>query len=184
MLTGRRQQRAGRAGFTTVELLIALVIVAILLSAAAMIWRSARTHARHAEVATTALDLRNGVEAFRAQAGGMVPQPPGDATDWPVAANGPSATQAGIVRRFMTRTPEPLQNGNVDIVAAPTAGTVPTGKHGRLVFARTGDTSYTISAYVDGATAPICVLSESQAACQGGCARTPWPDTRASPSSR
>jgi prepilin-type N-terminal cleavage/methylation domain-containing protein len=111
------------SGFTLVELLIVMVIMAILLGVLISTFGGSKDAAGNEDAIVTAQSLQKAVEAFRIDREGRVPS---DATDWPAAAKGPVDATTG--QPYM-RTPvaDSVLGGQVVVKAStgPAPGAVP-----------------------------------------------------------
>lgn len=154
------RQRDERA-FTLVELIVALLIIAILLGLAITQLRGSKQTTYFKTASAVALTYSDAIEAYMADNGQRVPRP-GVAGEWPNVKQGPvdalRLAPGGGKRPYLRSVPEPVSSGLVRVF-----GSSGTGSPRATVTLQTpgGAASGTYRLVVSTTTAPIlrCVVS-------------------------
>lgn len=126
---GRARARAAcnERAFTLIEIIVALLIVAVLMSIAIGGFRGARHESRKGLVRTAAQSYAEAIDAFALDHAGRVPSFGG--ADWPKATSGPAkpnTVRASGATYLGTAIPDPVSAGNIDITGtSPSGGSAP-----------------------------------------------------------
>ncbi|MBC7644368.1 MAG: prepilin-type N-terminal cleavage/methylation domain-containing protein [Thermoleophilia bacterium] len=149
-------------GFTLVELLVVLVIIAILMAVAVMSFTGAKKTSYHRNAIAAAESYRDAVDAYMADNGNVAPAL-GSAA-WSAASAGP--VDALVQNKpYIRTTPEAISDGNVSI-GAPGGRAAP-GTRAFIAYTSSGSTySFRVSAVAVGtstplATGPACVITNA-----------------------
>jgi prepilin-type N-terminal cleavage/methylation domain-containing protein len=121
--TGQRSD----AGFTLIEILVVMIIIAILMAVSVPTFLGAKKTARRKEATATALAYKQAVSQFMLDHSNRVPSF-GVATDWPTATpnGGPVSMLTGTATPYMHPLPETVSDRKVDV----SAGTAPSAAAG------------------------------------------------------
>ncbi|MCW2955556.1 MAG: hypothetical protein JWO69_425 [Thermoleophilia bacterium] len=112
-----RPHRAGADGFTLIEVIIVMVILAIMLTITIGAFRSGRDSSSTSKVVAAGTSYADAIEQFGTDARGRYPEGIGS-QDWPVATEGPRSALARGNGRYLRSIPEAVQDKLVGVGAA------------------------------------------------------------------
>jgi prepilin-type N-terminal cleavage/methylation domain-containing protein len=130
-------------GFTLVELLVVLIIIAVLMAIVVPNFLGARNHANSANLKAAAQSYSEAIDAFALDHAGRVPIISATSTDWPLGAIAagplkPSPIAGAPTNTYLGRyVPEVIQGPLADIVAtspAPNSATLSTATTGVVAY--------------------------------------------------
>jgi len=110
-------------GFSLIELIVVVCIIAIVMASASFVFHSARVTAGNSSATSVAKAYRGAVEEFTTDHQGRPPRVIGS-VDWPIAKNGP-VTTGGLARqngRYLRSFPESVTDGSIGIGAGGNFG--------------------------------------------------------------
>jgi prepilin-type N-terminal cleavage/methylation domain-containing protein len=165
-------------GFTMVELLVVMVILAILLAIAIPTFRSGRQTAVTKNTIVSAQTYRDAINGFKLDHSNRAPTI-GAANDWPAATSlgprQPNLSGSAVLRYMRTGAPDAVTKGMVNIAAGAPSGTAPpsaamgtscashpTEPCGALTYQVSAVTGYQLAVWVRKGSAwkRLCILTD------------------------